>query len=157
MSTKVPKKSLSQRTYTRFCAVQALYQVQLENGPLQGIIAQFDKGDFAWSFPVEQTKGIDRIFLRKLVEGVHGERKVLQGFIEPSLKDSWRYDRMDPVLLVLIQCALYELLNCLETSISIIISEYLTLCRLFYGDQETAFVHGILDHLGKIVRSSSAM
>ena len=157
MSNEDTKKILSKRTYTRFCAIQALYQAQLKNGPLHDIIVQFDRGDFAWSFSIEQPKELDKSFFVNLVEGVTSQKDTLQGFIEPALKKDWTYERMDPVVLVMILCALYELVNCPETSTSIIIAEYLTLCRLFYGDLETGFVHGILDHLAKVVRCDTAI
>ncbi len=150
-------KILSKRTYTRFCAIQALYQSQNEDSPLHEIIPQYDRGDFAWSFPTEQPKGLDKLFFVSLVEGVTKEKSILQGFIEPALKKEWSYERMDPVVLLIILCALYELLNCPQTSNAIIISEYLIVCRLFYGDQETHFVHGILDHLAKVTRSETSL
>lgn len=59
----------------------------------------------------------------------------------------WTLDRMSPILIAILQCAIFELFFYKDGKHKIIIDEYTRLTARFFGDGEVNFVHGVLQKL----------
>ncbi|MDE3037788.1 MAG: hypothetical protein KGJ21_04995, partial [Pseudomonadota bacterium] len=69
--------------------------------------------------------------------------------IDGALSEGWKRERMSPLLLAILQCAVFELFFGKEMNPKIIIDEYTRLTRHFFSDAEVGFVHGALGRLAK--------
>jgi transcription termination factor NusB len=60
---------------------------------------------------------------------------------------------MSPLLLCILACAIYEMQHSTGLKAPIVIDEYVTLTGRFFEPAEVGFVNGLLDTLGKELRS----
>jgi N utilization substance protein B len=103
----------------------------------------------AMSFDAEPDKAL----FKKLLAGVIENREHLDSVIRTSLNDKWKIERMSPLLLSILACAIYEMKYATARNPAIIVNEYVTLTGRFFELQEVGFVNGLLDALAKEVRT----
>ena len=156
---KAPNFSLQKKSSARMGAVQCLYQraVTGEKALPANLIADYKQqlGDSAAAQDKDLTPRIPPHLptFEKIVTGVCEHQPRLQHTIEQSLKDNWKMERMSPLLLAILQAALYELLFEPNLDKAIIIDEYVTLTRGFFSEPELGFVNGFLQHQANAIRS----
>lgn len=140
------------RTLSRLAAIQALYQMSFDQMRGDKVIGQFlQKGRLEEDFiPTAEAINID--LFSKLVLGVEATQESIDHIIIKSLPDEWPFKRLDPVIVMLLRCGVYELLNFPDIATPIIISEYLDIAHAFYDGKEIGFINGILDALVKVIR-----
>jgi N utilization substance protein B len=68
------------------------------------------------------------------------------------LGQGWSMERLGPVLRNILRIAIFELMSYEETSIKIIINEYVNITRLFFDEKEVGFANGILDKIAHNIR-----
>lgn len=149
-------RTFGKRTLARLAAVQALYQVTFEEIPTQRVIQQFSERK---EDPLSHKEGVpsfdtmDQSLFQELVLGVSDHREDLQGFLLPHLPKDWKWERIDPVVQMILYLGAYELAFCPQVPPAVVISEYLNIAHAFYEGEESAFVNGILDRVAKVVRA----
>lgn len=156
-STVEPKNSrivhLKRRTLSRLAAIQALYQMTFDHMSAPKVIGQFlQKGGLEEDF-IPKVEAINVDLFSQLVLGVGETKERIDPILIRSLPKEWPFARLDPVIMMLLRCGAYELLNFPEIAPSIIISEYLDIAHAFYEGKEIGFINGILDNLVKIIRN----
>jgi transcription antitermination protein NusB len=67
--------------------------------------------------------------------------------IDGTLSKEWVRERMSPILIAILQCAIFELFFYKDTKHKILIDEYTTLTSRFFADAEVNFVNGVLKNL----------
>jgi N utilization substance protein B len=159
MNANPPKKhnpSLKRKNQSRLAAVQTLYRVNVEGVAIAtetlitDILATWEENK---SDPeIEKQEDPDHGFLKKLIRGIIPELDHLNEQIKPHLADDWKMERISPILLSILQCAVYELVQHTQLAPGIIIDEYVSLTHEFFGEQEVGFVHAILHTLAKEIR-----
>ncbi len=87
----------------------------------------------------------------RLVEGVAGERERLDAMISSHL-ENWKLERVSVVDRIIMEIALYELLECPEVPTGVIIDEAVEIAHRFSSEKAGSFVNGILDRLSGEVR-----
>lgn len=87
----------------------------------------------------------------RLVRGVSGSRGRLDGMISSHL-ENWKLERVAAVDRIIMEIALYELLECPEVPLRVIIDEAIEIAHRFSSEKAGAFVNGILDRLAGEVR-----
>ncbi|UNM06030.1 MAG: hypothetical protein H6925_06125 [Holosporaceae bacterium] len=92
----------------------------------------------------------DSAFLKGLVEGVSTRNLQIEELIAPNLDANWSLERIDPVLLNIIKCAVLEFIEFVDIDIPVIISEYLDVTHAFFNKKEASFVNGILQKLERL-------
>lgn len=90
-------------------------------------------------------------YARRIVAGVAASRELLDERISAIL-ENWRFDRVSNVDRIIIEMALFELLECPEVPTGVIIDEAIELAHRFSGEKAGAFVNGIIDKLAREVR-----
>ncbi|MFH1723925.1 MAG: transcription antitermination factor NusB [Elusimicrobiota bacterium] len=85
-------------------------------------------------------------FARELAEKTADHRKALDAYIQKIAKN-WELGRMAAVDRNLLRMASYELLNCPETPVSVVIDEALEIAKKFSSQDSSKFVNGILDKI----------
>ncbi len=82
-----------------------------------------------------------------LLEGTLEWEKEIDKRIDKSLSKEWTRARMSPILIAILQCALFELFFFKDTKHKVLIDEYTRLTSRFFADAEVNFVNGVLKNL----------
>lgn len=139
------------RTLTRLAAVQALFQMNtgldLPSVTTKNFLVDANR------LQDNALKGLDKNFLSELVLKTQEQISTLDPIIKNHLTSSWKFDRLDPVIISILRLASFELLHFNNLPSSIIINEYLDITYSFYNTkEETKFINGILNSIAKTIR-----
>jgi len=155
MSEKPVPQSLKRKSSSRLAAVQCLYRLRLmgeEMTPerlLEDYLGQWKDDRETGARVISRDAEPDKSFLRKLLTGLMDKRDDIDALIKASLNDKWTMERMSPLLLSLIGCAIYEMRYMGALAPAIVINEYVTLTGRFFEAPEVGFVNGLLDQLAR--------
>lgn len=133
---------MRKRTLSRECALQILYQLEINKDDLPSVLADF------WS-----QNGIDadtsvREFADSLVTGTRENIAKLDEVIS-KCADNWQISRMAVVDRNILRLATYEMLFIEDIPPKVSINEAIELAKK-YGDTESnKFVNGVLDKIKK--------
>jgi N utilization substance protein B len=135
---------MSARRKAREAALQALYAAAVGGADPREAVAEV----LARRRPSED--GAE--YARRIVSGVAASREQLDARIAPLL-ENWRFDRVSNIDRIIIEMALFELLECPDVPTGAVIDEAIELAHRFSGEKAGIFVNGILDRLAREVRS----
>lgn len=132
------------RTEARLCAVQVLYQA---------LVMGRDARDAAKDFSPKlgKRKADKKLFGLITAEAGEGAERY-KTLLEAELREGWEWARVDPVLRALAWAGAAELTAHEGVSVAVVVSEYLNIAKAFVGPEETAYLHRVLDGVGKKVR-----
>lgn len=140
------------RTTARLGAVQALYQMALSETPLQAVLKEFSE---------HKAEGLESGFLIKdlpyfemLLKGTHQHQTELDDMIQKALSNGGRFDRLDIMIKCILRAGLFELWQCADVPIRVIINEYLDIAHAFFDSTEPHLINGVLDKMAHMLRSS---
>ena len=100
---------------------------------------------------LNKTEKADKSHLIKILKGVIKNQKD----IDLNIKDNligWSLSRIDSVSRAILRSALYELRECNDIPVKVIINEYIEISKSFFEGDEPNFINGILDKISKIYR-----
>ena len=100
---------------------------------------------------LNKTEKADKSHLIKILKGVIKNQKD----IDLNIKDNligWSLSRIDSVSRAILRSALYELRECNDIPVKVIINEYIEISKSFFEGEEPNFINGILDKISKIYR-----
>lgn len=151
----ISKSRNLERSNARLMAVQALYQQALAPKPAADVVREFIQ--FRLN-PYEEAGEIrlpelDKRLFGDVVTGVAATQADLDGMIVGHLDPDWRFERLDRVLVAILQAGLWELLHKGDTPARVIINEYVEVARSFFEGKEPGFVNKVLDSAGRKLRT----
>ena len=115
---------------------------------VQKLYAQkFNKGS-ELTFPKHRYKK----FIKDVVLGTLERKELIEETIQLHLGDDINLKRTEKLLVVLLQAAIYELLYRPQTSINIIINEYLNSSDFFLEHTQKKYLNAMLDKISKKIR-----
>lgn len=146
------------RSTARLAAVQALYQQQMEGTELSKLLDEFHQHRLGREVDDEDHEGevfadAEVEFFDDLVRGVDARRDEIDGLLTTKLADGWTLTRLDKTMVQILRAGGYELLARADVPGAAAINEYVDVAKAFFDDREAKFVNGILDAVGKEVRS----
>jgi transcription antitermination protein NusB len=141
------------RSAARLAAVQALYQLEMENIPLPSLLHEFHHHRLGATIEEAEYAEADVDFFDDLVAGVHARCEELDGRIAARLAKGWSLDRLDKPMRQILRAGAYELAARIDVPTGTVISEYVDVAKAFYDKKESAFVNGLLDAVAKDVRT----
>ena len=86
-------------------------------------------------------------FAEKVYEGVMENFDDINKILKVSMSKKVKIHNMDKLLISIFRSAIYEILFSNDVNKKIVISEYLLIANRFFGNNETAFINGVLDNL----------
>lgn len=126
---------LKERTYLRGIALQALYEHDLTNHEISGILAnRFES--------IELTEE-GRLFITELTVGVLNHKEELDRMIEKYAVD-WPIDQIAAIDRNIIRIAAYEFAISGKTPDKVAINESIELAKTFGSETAPKFVNGVL-------------
>jgi len=131
------------RTHARSAAVQALYQSLVNDQQPEKELLDF--------VSAENSAKMDKKYFNLLVEGVTKDIKLL----DSELSDAIDRDlaEIDPVESSVLRIAVYEFINRPEIPYRVVLNEAVELAKSFGGEQGHKYVNGVLDKIGKKLRT----
>ncbi len=139
------KRNKSGRHRARRCAVQALYQWDLTEQPVEDIENHF--------IHEAGLTAVDKTFFHHLVTQVPLHKQELDGRINPHLDDRGM-DNIDPVERAILRLATYEMEYDTATPAKVILNEAVELAKTFGSEHGYKFINGVLDKILLELRSS---
>ncbi len=156
MSQNEQKKSnpsLQKKSAARIAAVQAVYERLLSEKQLKPdaqitalkkrLANNKDEQKLTLGMMLEPNYSL----VNAILEGTKEWQQEIDKRINSTLSKDWTRERMSPILIAILNCALFELFFYKDTKHKILIDEYTTLTSRFFGEAEIGFVNGVLKNL----------
>ncbi len=128
----------------RIMAIQAIYEANHSKQDYQIITDRFLTYNFYnHTHPVVPEK---ELFIHVL-NALEANKASIELVITNSTVQGWQLKDIDPIVISILQAALAELKQHYnQTAVSIIISEYIEICKGFCETKEANYVHKVLDN-----------
>lgn len=146
-------KPVNKRGAARLAAIQALYQMEVGGTDLQTVVAEFENFRLGKELDGEQYREADAAWFRDLMAGTIREQRMLDPLIHTALEGNWPLGRLDATLRAILRAGTYELTNRKDVPAAVVITEYMTVAQAFFDEDEPRIINGVLDHIGRKVRS----
>lgn len=141
------------RPGARLAAVQALYEIDLTGVTPKEALEEFDRRGSGGMLEDDALLAADRPLFVRIVKGVFGRSKELDGLLDPVLAEGWTVARLEVVLRSILRAGAYELLARPDIPARVVVSEYVDIAHAFLNDKETGLVNGVLDRLARSLRA----
>lgn len=140
------------RSAARLAAVQALYQLEMEQTPLAVLLHEFHQHRLGATIEDVTYHPAETDFFDDVVKGVDARREEIDALIAGRLAQGWSLERLDKPMKQILRAGSYELLARADVAVASIISEYVDVAHAFYDKREAGFVNGLLDAIAKTAR-----
>ena len=144
----------NRRSVARLNAVQALYQLRMSaDSVADSVVSEFKDHRLNASGDPESVGEADEKHFSKIVEGVNTRAKEIDDLIAGTLRDDWKIERLEHILLSILRAGVFEIIACDDIPVAVVVDEYIEVTKAFYDGSEPGFVNGILDKLAKKCRA----
>ena len=127
--------------------------VNPKNNPRVIIIQKLYAKEFNKESEVIFPKHRYKKFIKDVVLGTLERKELIKETIQQHLSKDLSIKRTEKLLIVLLQAAIFELLYRPQTSVNIIINEYLNTSDFFLEHSQKKYLNAILDKVSKKIRS----
>ncbi len=150
---KAPKTDRRKaRAAARLAAVQALYQLEMEQTELARLLDEFHRHRLGAEIEGDQYVQAEVAFFDDTVRGTAARREEIDELLAGKLAEGWRLERLDKTMLQVLRAGTWELLARADVPTATTISEYVDVAHAFFEAREAKFVNGVLDAVAKDVR-----
>ena len=143
----------NKKSSARLFAVQILFEMEINGKKINNILERLTDDYLIEISRLNKTDKADKTHLRKILKGVTKNQKGIDLDIKNNLI-GWSLSRIDSVSRAILRSAFYELKECHDIPLKVIINEYIEISKSFFDGEETSFINGILDKISKIYRPS---
>ena len=147
----------SGREAARLMAVQALYQMDIAEAPLEKVIEEFNT--YRLAFPIETEEGnvtfpdADRDHFEALLRGVIDEQRHIDKAINDLLREGWVLKRLDITLRAIMRAGTFELMCCKDIPVKVCIAEYTCMANAYFNAPESGMANAIFEKIANTSRS----
>ena len=141
----------NKKSSARLFAVQILFEMEINGKKINNILERLTNEYLIEISRLNKTEKADKNHLIKILKGVTKNQKDIDLNINDNLI-GWSLSRIDSVSRAILRSALYELRECNDIPVKVIINEYIEISKSFFEDDEPNFINGILDKVSKIYR-----
>jgi transcription antitermination protein NusB len=140
------------RSAARLAAVQALYQMDMEDIGLARLLGEFHEHRLGAEIEDATYAKAEQSFFDDVVSGVNARRAEIDAMIEAKLGEQWKIGRLDKTMLQILRAGTYEIMARADVSTPTIINEYVDVAHAFFDAKDAKFVNGLLDAVAKDAR-----
>ena len=137
-----PKRRRRSRSTSRLAAVQALYQLDVTDVSLDGVIDDFLTRRLHETVDGVQYQAADREHFTNVVRGTTTQLADIDDMLTAVLSEGWSVPRLEPLLRAVMRAATYELADLHGIPPRVVITEYLAVAHAFFAEREPAMVNG---------------
>lgn len=141
------------RRAARLAAVQALYEIDLTGVTPKEVLEEFDRRGSGGLLDDGALLAADRPHFVRIVKGVFGRSKDLDGMLDHVLTEGWTVAKLEVLMRAILRAGAYELLARPDVPVRVVLSEYVDIAHAFLNDPETGLVNGVLDRLARRLRA----
>ena len=141
----------NKKSSARLFAVQILFEMEINGKKINSILERLTDEYLIEISRLNKTGKADKNHLIKILKGVTKNQKDIDLNINDNLI-GWSLSRIDSVSRAILRSALYELRECNDIPVKVIINEYIEISKSFFEGDEPNFINGILDKVSKIYR-----
>ena len=141
----------NKKSSARLFAVQILFEMEINGKKINSILERLTDEYLIEISRLNKTEKADKNHLIKILRGVTKNQKDIDLNINDNLI-GWSLSRIDSVSRAILRSALYELRECNDIPVKVIINEYIEISKSFFEGDEPNFINGILDKVSKIYR-----
>ena len=141
----------NKKSSARLFAVQILFEMEINGKKINNILERLTDEYLIEISRLNKTEKADKNHLIKILKGVTKNQKDIDLDIKDNLI-GWSLSRIDSVSRAILRSALYELRECNDIPVKVIINEYIEISKSFFEGEEPNFINGILDKISKIYR-----
>ena len=149
-----PSGGARRRSIARLCAVQALYQLELNPGlGTEAAIREFVRDRLGREIDGDLYGEADENLFADIVRGVTADRERLDEAISAVLSEEWPLSRLETLLRLILEAGAYELVHRPDMPPRVTMSEYVAIAYAFFTGKEPGLANGVLDRLGRMLRA----
>lgn len=153
---EVAAPAMDRRRAARLAAVQALYQIEMNDARPDDVIVEFVRhrlggGDANEDGPA--SAAADPEMFGDLVRGACARHDEIDALIAGALSADWTVDRLELLLRAVLRVGVYELVGRPQVPVRVVINEHIEIARDFFSRGEPGMVNGVLDHIAREVRA----
>lgn len=141
----------NKKSSARLFAVQILFEMEINGKKINNILERLTDEYLIEISRLNKTEKADKNHLIKILKGVTKNQKDIDLNINDNLI-GWSLSRIDSVSRAILRSALYELRECNDIPVKVVINEYIEISKSFFEGDEPNFINGILDKISKIYR-----
>jgi N utilization substance protein B len=141
----------NKKSSARLFAVQILFEMEINGKKINSILERLTDEYLIEISRLNKTEKADKNHLIKILKGVTKNQKDIDLNINDNLI-GWSLSRIDSVSRAILRSALYELRECNDIPVKVVINEYIEISKSFFEGDEPNFINGILDKISKIYR-----
>ena len=141
----------NKKSSARLFAVQILFEMEINGKKINNILERLTDEYLIEISRLNKTEKADKNHLIKILKGVTKNQKDIDLNINDNLI-GWSLSRIDSVSRAILRSAFYELRECNDIPVKVIINEYIEISKSFFEGDEPNFINGILDKISKIYR-----
>ena len=119
---------------------------------IQKLYGKYFNNEEVLIFPKHRFKK----FIKDVVNGTVERDDIINEEIKNHLDKDLNMKTLDKVFQIIIKSAIFEFLYKPNTSIKIIIKEYLNASNFFLNDSQTKYLNAILDKISRKIRTTNA-
>lgn len=143
------EKSKQKKSTARLFAVQALFQMEASDAPLEDVQEEFETHRFGAEIDGDTYAEGNLELFRTLTYRAVADQSTIDKLTDSALVAKWPIDRIDPTLRALFRAAGAELVA-KSTPPKVAISEFVDIAKAFFPDgKEAKFVNAVLDHMAR--------
>ena len=116
---------------------------------IQKLYGKYFNEDENLTFPKHRFKK----FIKDVVNGTIERNEIINQEIKNHLNPDLNIKKIDKVFQIIIKSAIFEFLYKPQTSVNIIIKEYLIASNYFIDDSQTKYLNALLDKISKKIRN----
>ena len=132
------------RRQARESALQMLYQMEISGAAFKEMREDFWVGQTVTDAKMKE-------FSENLVQGVLAEKETIDQLIN-KYATHWRLERMPVVDRSVLRLAVYELKECKDVPLKVILNEAIEVAKKFGAEESSTFINGVLDKVAKELR-----
>lgn len=155
---ELERESLRRKRSARMAAIQGIYNYTITGSKMRAEIL-YKNLMSQWQQSVSEQNEewlVDDMpeatLLKKILDGVIGHAADIDSTLQTVIKENWKPERMDPVMIAALRCAIYELKYHPEIHTAILVDEYVTITKEFTDGNELAFFNSAIQTLTAALR-----
>ncbi len=142
------------RSAARLAVVQAFYQLLMaDDKDVAKVAAEYIEHRLGAEIEGDQYVEADAGLFDDVLKGAWSRQEEWNALIADHLSSGWTLERIDKILLAVLNAGCYELAARVDVPTAVIINEYVDVTHGFYENSEASFVNSILDKIAKKLRS----
>lgn len=140
------------RRAARLAAVQALYQIEMNDAGADEVIAEFVRHRLGADD--DGSAAADPELFADLVRGACARGDEIDALISRALSANWTIDRLELLLRAVLRVGVYELVGRPQVPVRVAINEHIEIAHDFFSRGEPGMVNGVLDRIARDVRAA---